>query len=345
MKIAPAQAESFCQKPPVNVQAILVYGVNDGLVRTRAESCVGTVLEDTRDPFRFAEFDAQKLRSDPALFHDETRALSLIGGRRVVRVRRATDQVSDLLGTFMEQAVDSVLVVVDAGSLGPRSSLRKLFEGNVNAAAIACYEDSDSEIEQFLRRYCQEKGIEIDTDACRWLISHVGRDRKQIETAFNKVVLYATSDRSNEEVRITLDIVQTCVDDAASASLDTLIHAVLRGRNEMVDQLLHHVFREGVAPIGVLRAMSRHLRRLDLATSLLSDGGEVGNIIRSLRPPLFGPAQAEFRAQLNQWQSDRVRAALELVTDAEIKCKNARLPAAVICSRALMRISFAARRS
>jgi DNA polymerase-3 subunit delta len=157
MKIAPAQAESFCQKPPVNVQAILIYGFNDGLVRTRAESCVGTVLEDTRDPFRFAEFDAQKLRSDPALFHDETSALSLIGGRRVVRVRRATDQVSDLLGTFLEQAVDSVLVVVDAGSLGPRSSLRKLFEGNVNAAAIACYEDSDSEIEQFLRRYCQEK--------------------------------------------------------------------------------------------------------------------------------------------------------------------------------------------
>lgn len=345
MKISPGQADKYCRTLPSDVQAVLVYGVNDGLARTRADLCVRNVLDDEKDPFRFAEFDAQKLRADPALFHDETGALSLTGGRRVIRIRRASDQVTGLFDVFLGQIVDSVLVVVDAGTLGPRSSLRKLFEASKNAAAIPCYEDSDAEIERFLQGYCRDRDIEIAPDASRWLISHVGRDRKQIEATLIKIELYAAPAEADQTTKITLETVRICVDDAATASLERLINAVLRGQNDTLDQTLHHVFREGVAPIGVLRAMSRHLKRLDLATSLVAEGSEAGSIMRGLRPPLYGPAQSEFRAQLNHWQPERVRTALELITDAEVKCKNARLPSAVICARALMRISFAARRS
>jgi len=344
MKIAAGQAERYCRSLPADVQATLIYGVNDGLVRVRSDLCVRSVLDDDKDPFRFTEFDAQRFRADPALFHDETSALSLLGGRRVMRIRRASDQVAGVIETFLEYAVDTMLVVVDAGALGPRSSLRKLFEHSKLAAAIPCYEDSDADIERFMHEYSHKNDIEIDHDAGLWLISHIGRDRKQIEAAFNKIDLYASSGNAGQKTRITLDIVRTCVDDATSASLEILVNAVLQGRSDVVDRALDHVYREGTAPIGVLRALSRHLRRLDLATSLLASGLDATTIIKSLRPPVFGPAQATFRAQLTQWRSGHVRNALVLLTDAEIKCKNAALPNTVICARALMRIAVAARR-
>ncbi|MEQ9444632.1 MAG: DNA polymerase III subunit delta, partial [Rhodospirillaceae bacterium] len=91
VKVPPGRADAFARSPDTKVQAILVYGPDSGLVTERARALVNSVLKGDNDPFRLADLDATILKSDPARLADEVAALSLTGGRRVVKVRDATD--------------------------------------------------------------------------------------------------------------------------------------------------------------------------------------------------------------------------------------------------------------
>ena len=172
MRIKPGEIRTFINAPPPKVAAVLIYGPDAGLVRERAEALVRRVAGSLDDPFRIGELSGTQLKDDPARLVDEMFALSLAGGRRAVRVRSVTDTHSAQLETLFEalagrKAEDAGFVVVEAGDLGPRSSLRLLFEEAANGAAIPCYLDSPEELEAaivYLRKAIQEFDLLLASD-------------------------------------------------------------------------------------------------------------------------------------------------------------------------------------
>ena len=98
MKIAANRADAFARDPDAAVRAVLVYGPDDGLVRTRADALTKAVAEDISDPFRVADVTATALRVTPSLIADQAAAIALTGGRRVVRFRDAPESIADALG-------------------------------------------------------------------------------------------------------------------------------------------------------------------------------------------------------------------------------------------------------
>ncbi|MGH7089034.1 MAG: DNA polymerase III subunit delta, partial [Stellaceae bacterium] len=90
MKLEKARLTAFLATPDPKVRAVLVYGPDQGQAKERAERIVAAIVPD-RDAFRIATLTGTGLAADPALLEDEARALSLVPGRRVVRVREAGD--------------------------------------------------------------------------------------------------------------------------------------------------------------------------------------------------------------------------------------------------------------
>src|SRR3954466_11006660 len=151
MEIKSHLADRFVAKPPPSLIAALVYGPDQGMVRERATALAKTVAPDLNDPFRVAELDEGTIDSDPARIWDEAAALSMIGGRRVVRVRGAGNALSKDFERFLTDPVGQALIVVEAGDLAKSASLRRVFEEADNAAAIACYPDSIEGLGELLR--------------------------------------------------------------------------------------------------------------------------------------------------------------------------------------------------
>ena len=112
MKIS-SGAEAFVAKPDPKIRAVLIYGPDAGLVHERLNALTRAVAGSIDDPFRVVEFNADVLRQDPAKLGDEAASLSFGGGRRVVRVRDAGDNVADVLGKFVEEPVGDALVIVE----------------------------------------------------------------------------------------------------------------------------------------------------------------------------------------------------------------------------------------
>jgi DNA polymerase-3 subunit delta len=336
VKVQAGRAEAFAKSPDTATQAILVYGPDAGLVRERAKLLADSVLKGDTDPFRIAELDGDVLKADPARLADEVAALSLTGGRRVVRVRDAGDGLSKTVEGFLDNIVGDALVVFTAGDLGPRSTLRKLFESAGNAAALPCYADDNRALDQVIRDGLKQAGLSVDPDALAWLVDHMGGDRGLSRQEVEKLVLYKGT---NDGTTITLDDAMACVGDTAAFDLDDLVYAMGDGDQPTVQRVYGRMMAEGTSPISVLTAASRHLMRLHQVHS----GGPLDQAMMKLRPPVFFKRKGQFKSQAGRWRPALLARGLELLTQAELQAKSTDMPAQALIERALIQVAAAAR--
>src|ERR1700722_8288713 len=174
MLIKAAESERIIARFPVEFEAALLFGPDQGLVRERAERLAKTVVPDLRDPFRIAEIEGARLIEDPAWLEAEASAISMTGGRRVVRIRGAGNALAPVFDSFLARSASDALVVVEGGDLARNSSLRETFEEASNAAAIPCYLDSTETIADLLRASLKAESITIAPDALDEAVSLLG---------------------------------------------------------------------------------------------------------------------------------------------------------------------------
>src|SRR4051794_7251581 len=123
MKLPAARVEGFLRRPDPEIRAVLFYGPDAGVVRERAETVARTVCPDLQDAFRVADLAAATLAADPARLADEAAQISLMGGRRLVRVRDAGDNLAPIFARFLANVAGDSFVVAEGGDLPGRSSL------------------------------------------------------------------------------------------------------------------------------------------------------------------------------------------------------------------------------
>ena len=340
MKIDARRADAFVRSPDAAARAILIYGPDSGLVRERARALVVGAAGDAADPFRVAEMTGGALTSDPARLADEAQAISLIGGRRAVWVREATDGLASLFGSFLEEVPGDSLVVVEAGDLSPRAKLRSLFEGAANAAAIPCYVDEGRSLEGVITDTLRARSLSVAPDALAYLSTRLGGDRLAIRSEIEKLALYCLN-----ELEVTLEAAEICVGDSAEMTLEDLAFAAAGGDQRELGRALARIAQESTSPVTVLRAAIRHFQRLHLARSVIDAGGDMGRALGALRPRLFFKREAPFRAQLSRWPLAALADALDSLTAAEVDCKTTGLPAEAITERTLVALCARAARA
>ena len=337
MKIAGARVESILSRPDPALAAVLLYGPDEGLVRERAVQLVRAVLPDPQDPFGLTELAADAVRAEPALLADEARALSLGGGRRVVRVRQASDQLSGACRALLALPSLAALVVVDAGELGAASSLRRLFEAAPNAAAIACWREEGRALAGTVHQQLAAMGLRPDAEAEAYLALHLGVDRGITMSELAKLDLYlapAADERSPRPV--TLQDVAAVVGDSAALGLDDLVHATALGQAADVERTMGRLLAEGQAPVRLLRALANHFGRLYQLACLVEAGEPAERVIEKARPPIHMRRRGSFKAALRRWPAAALARQAGALLQAEIGCKTTGWPAAELCRAAAL---------
>jgi DNA polymerase-3 subunit delta len=338
VKLAGARVESFLRRPDPDIRAVLLFGPDLGLVRERAETLGRTVSPDLRDAFRVADLTGAMLAGDPARLYDEAAQMSLMGGRRLVRVREAGDAHSTLFARFIADPPGDGLVVVEAGDLPARASLRRVFEDAPRGVAIGCYPDSARELGQVIDEALAARRITASRDAAEFLVAHLGGDRLLTRSELEKLALYA-----GDGGRVELDDANLSIADSAALSLDDAVLAAAEGDAAALDRALARVFQEGEAPVSVVRAALRHVQRLHALAARVAGGEALDTALRAARPPIFFKQQDSFRRQLRRWSEPRLRRQLDALADAEARIKTTGVPAETACRAALFDLAAASR--
>jgi DNA polymerase-3 subunit delta len=340
MKLTGGQIERFCKRPDPAFPVILVHGPDEGLVRERVDRLIRTVLDDPKDPFRASEVTVDQLRSEPSYLTDEARSLCLLGGRRVIRLRQATDQATAACRNLLSLGAIEALVVIDAGELAGTSSLRRLIEGASNAVALACYRDEGRDLAGFVDQQLTARGLHLDADARAYVLDHVGADRGVTRAELDKLALYLGNgaEGAGGARRATLDDVAAVVGDSAALGLDDLVHGAALGQMAAVERCLERLLGEGEHPVRLVRAQANHLARLHRLAALVERGEPVERVIERARPPIHFRRKSSVHAQLRLWSAARAARVLARLLEAEIACKTTGWPARVICQEALFAV-------
>jgi DNA polymerase-3 subunit delta len=338
VRVPAGQVESFLRRPDPQISAVLLYGPDAGLVRERADMLARTICPNLQDPFRVAELTPTVLGADPARLADEAAQISLMGGRRVVRVRDAGDTLAPLFARFLGDSRGDALTVVEAGDLPGRAALRRVFDEAPRAASIGCYPDSARDLAAVIRESFAARRVTASRDAVDFLVQHLGGDRLLTRSELEKLTLYA-----GEGGRVDLDDVRAVTADSAALSLDDAVLAAAEGDAAALDRALARVFQEGESAVTIIRALLRHVQRLHVLSAQLSAGGSIDHVLRSARPPIFFKQQDSYRRQLARWNEARLRHALDRLAEAEFRMKQTGLPAETLCREAMFAIAQMAR--
>jgi len=334
MKLPAARIAAFVKAPDAGMRAALVYGPDAGLVKERAEKIARTICPDLTDAFRVVELDADGLPKDPARLHDEAASLSLMGGRRLVRIQDAGDNVGAIFDRFFKDPPPGdAFIVVAAGDLPPRSSLRRAFESAKNAAAIPCYLDGPRELGELAREIFAAHKITARPEAMQYLVAHLGGDRGVSRQELEKLALYV-GDGGTVDESAAFD----AVGDSAELTTDEAVFAAAEGDTAQLERALNRAFGEGAQAVSLIRAELRHFHRLHLAGARQAAGKSEEEALK-FRPPLFFKFTDRFKRQMRLWPPARAEAAMTALNEAEARMKTTGLPAETICREALLRIA------
>ena len=303
-------------------------------MRERAAALGKRHVGDLSDPFRVSAVAPAALGDEPGLLADEAAQLSLTGETRLVRLEAATDAAAEACRILLDSDHAAALAIVEAGELGPRSKLRKLFEDAPDAAAIACYADDAASVSRLIRRTLDEAGISVTPDAMAFLSGRLGEDRKITRSELEKLVLYAADSRS-----ITLEDAAASCGAQSGLTLDELCDAAAAGRAEQAIAGLDILADEGVHAVSILRAAQRHFARLQLAAARIEAGASPDAAVKALRPPVFFKRNRAFREGLRLWNAAKAGEALERLVEAEAACKRTGAATDALCAEALLGIA------
>ncbi len=156
MKLAGPEAARYLARPDPARGGLLIYGADAMRVALKRQEAIAALIGPNGDAeMRLTRVSAGDLRRDPALLADATRAQGFFPGQRVAFVEDAGDGATAMIGAArVDWRAGDAGIVVTAGALAAKSSLRKLFETHPAAVAIGLYDDppSRAEIEADLAR-------------------------------------------------------------------------------------------------------------------------------------------------------------------------------------------------
>lgn len=335
MKLPAGRVEAFVARPDPGCAVVLLYGPDSGLVGERARRLGLGVVDDLADPFRVTDLEPERLRQEPQLLVEEAQALSLMGGRRLVRVRPAGDAASAAVKLLLAVAEPAALVVIEAGELSGSSSLRRAVEAAPNAMALPCFRDEGRDLGTTVRAALGEDGLTPDREALDYLVAHLGSDRGVTRQELAKLALFV-GDRADRTVH--LDDVAAVVDDNAALAIDDAVSAALLGEGD-VEARLSRLLAEGQRPEAILRIASASVLRLLRLAATVAQGGPVSAAIDAMRPPLHFRARAVAERALTRWRERSLMEALATLREAEAGCRRRQAPSALICRHTLCNLA------
>lgn len=338
--------ERFIARPDPQVRGTLIYGKDTGVVRDRGAGLASKVTERPDDPFDVALLTDADIDGDPARLEAELAAQSLMGGRRLVRLRLSSEKASldrttgeaitaHALGRFNPEA----FFIIEAGALGKGSEARKAAEKAANFVAIPCYEDEPGDIARLVRETLGQEGVGLTSEALAVFVARLPRERGVARQEIERLVLYLgpgsgqTAGPKDLEAFLGVEP-ETSLADAASDAFG--------GRVAEVQAGLRRAAQEGEQGAVAVRAMSQHLARLRRILTLSKAGAGLQEAAKA--SGVFWKNEREVLRQARAWSLEELDRLQPEVLRADRQCKQTGSPDQLIAERVALQIAGRARR-
>lgn len=343
MKLAAKDAHAAFKGLVGTQNIVFAYGEDAGGVNDVLKSAEQAICGKSGDPQAARVIiRPEDISGDNAKLADEAAQPNFFGDLKILRVGPVTDSHLAALKAVTE-GPRTAFVLIEAGSLGPRSKLRQYFEKSKNAHAIACYRDDARDVGRLIDDVLTSNGVMLSRDARQYLQSLLGADRAVTRSELEKIRLYAGEGTSKEPLEI--QTIAALIGDSTEHTADDIAAAALSGQAAQADVLLSKAMTRGVNSVEITRALSRRVVRLLTALAYMEQGESVDGAMKKLRPPVFWKDKTAFQFQLQHWTAPALEQSLSALNDVEKTIKSDGPSHDALLGRAILSIGGQMRRS
>ncbi|MET0274676.1 MAG: DNA polymerase III subunit delta [Phenylobacterium sp.] len=338
--------ERFLRQPDPGVRAAVIYGRDIGVVRDRGHQLAARIAKDPDDPFDVAQLTDGDLDADAGRLEGELAAQSLMGGRRLVRLRLTSEKAGPdkvaaeaLVRHAAGELNPDAFLIIEAGALGRDSALRKAAEKAAGAAIIPCYEDEPGDVARLVRETLAKDNVSLNTEALALFVARMPKERGVARAEIERLALYlgpgsgAVATPADLEPFLGVEPEASLLDAAADA---------FGGRVMEAQAGLRRAAQEGEAGPAAVRALGVHLGRLRRTLTLAKSGAGLQEAAKA--SGVFWKQEREFLRQARAWTlADLDRLQPELLA-ADKACKTTGSPDHLIAERLALNVAGRARR-
>lgn len=340
------EVDRFLKTPDANVRAALIHGKDRSGVSERATQLSKAITPDLNDPFNVTFLTEADIDSDGIKLEEALTALSMIGGRRLVRVRLsdAKAAVDKALAAALTIHAEGgynpdAMLVIEAGALGRESALRKAAEKASGAVGIAVYEDEVGDVARMTREALAADKVGLTGDALDRFVARLPRERGLMRQEIERLALYIGPGSGR-----TIDIAE--LDEhlgvEPDASLSDAALQAFGGRAAPAQSGLRRALAEGESAVMAVRMASIHLGKLRRINVLQQNGAGAKEAAKAAG--VFWKQEAEMLRQARSWRLEALDEVQDSVNTADVATKTTGLPEQLIAERLLLEISARARR-
>lgn len=338
--------DRFLKAPDAHIRVALIHGKDRSGVNERAKILCKTITPDLNDPFNVTQLTEADIDSDAVKLEEALTALSMIGGRRLIRIRLSDAKagVDKAIAAALTAHADGqynpdAMLVIEAGALGRESALRKAAEKSNGAAAIACYEDEVGDVARMTREALAGEKVGLTSDALDRFVARLPRERGLMRQEIERLVLYIGPGSGK-----TIDVAE--LEDhlgvEPDASLSDAALQAFGGRPGPAQSGLRRALAEGESAVMAVRMASIHMGKLRRINVLQANGAGAKEAAKSAG--VFWKQEAEMLRQARAWRLEILDEVQDSVNTADIATKTTGMPEALIAERLLLEISARARR-
>ena len=163
-----------------NYQATLLYGINKGIKDDIKEQ----IREQNKDCeiVTFFETDISKKE----LLHENITNQSLFASKKIIFIQEASDKIFNEISACLEREKKEIQIYIFSENLEKKSKLRNFFEKDKKLGAIACYEDNERTLLNYINKNLKEfKGL--TGEITNLIINNSNLDRRIIKNELAKI--------------------------------------------------------------------------------------------------------------------------------------------------------------
>ena len=261
MKIQANKVDDFIKNIDNKIRGVLIYGPDEGLVLIRKNEILQKLLPDYKNSLSLITISNATIKDKPNIINNEYNSSSLFSSdKKILLIEDAENSISKILEEIFSKTQNSEnFIVITAGDLDSKSTLKRFAEYNQYFASLPCYKDDINTIMQIINLKLRKEGFKYNADVVKYLTESFGGNRLIILSELDKLITYKDTDKN-----LTIDDVKACIQDNSEGNINDFVNNLASLNLEKTYKELQNLYSEGIFPVAIIRTAIAYFIKLQL---------------------------------------------------------------------------------
>tara|TARA_Y100001970_G_C14240519_1_gene864637 strand:+ start:1548 stop:2567 length:1020 start_codon:yes stop_codon:yes gene_type:complete len=293
----------------------LLYGENLGLKKDIKNFIINEIKQQNNNIEISSLYEDEILQNEEN-FYNSIFSKSLFSNSKIIVVNEATDKIIKKISDIYEKNPGNVFFIIISEILEKKSKLRTFFEKNKNTNCVACYLDSEKDLETITQVELKKNNISLSREIINLLIEKSNSDRNNLRNEIEKIKSYAVNKK-----KLEIDEIKLLINFSGDYKSDVLINECLCGNINEYKKIISELYTSAFNQIFLLRILSNKIQRLLRIKEQENGSSNVENLINSSKPPIFWKEKPLVKKQLAIWSLDQLKEIIVEINNIELLCK------------------------